>query len=356
MAEEGSPAPPLELQGSVRLAQYLPAEGGWLRELPCELRRDPLTGRTGRVAHFLGFQLGVPDLGDAVEVSAPKCPFCPDRLLTVTPRLPGRLGLGERLQRGEAVLFPNLSPYDRFSAVTALTHAHFLPPSAFTADHLADGIQVAQEYFRAARSLAPGYQGLITWNYMPLAGATQVHPHMQVFFSDRLGHLLEEENGASADYFRAHGRCYWLELAERERQLQSRWLGSGEHVQAFTAFVSRSLISDVQLVFREVERLEDAPPEAVRELALNLTWALAHFEREGVRGFNLSLAGAGPETPPGAVRLRARLSPRIQLDVRTGASDCTAWLEMLDEGVMLRSPEALAKQLGPQFASAALAG
>ncbi len=53
-----------------------------------ELRRDPLTRRSGRVAHFMGFKLVAPDLAKVVEASREGCPFCPERVLEVTPLLP----------------------------------------------------------------------------------------------------------------------------------------------------------------------------------------------------------------------------------------------------------------------------
>ncbi|MGH7758445.1 MAG: hypothetical protein ACREN7_03950, partial [Candidatus Dormibacteria bacterium] len=164
----------LRFPSELRPTRILTPEG-WVRQVS-ELRRDPLTGRSGRVAHFAGFQLVAPRFEAEVAASRPNCPFCPERLERVTPRLPPRLFAEGRLRRGEATLFPNLSPYDRHSVVISLTREHMVELDGFSQRQLADGLRVAIDYFRA---LAPGPRGshsLLTWNYMPPAGATQVHP------------------------------------------------------------------------------------------------------------------------------------------------------------------------------------
>jgi hypothetical protein len=75
-----------------------------------ELRWDPLTGDTARL-----LRNGVPLL-PAVEFDIAKlaadtragCPFCPERVLAVTPRFPESLVESGRIEVGGALLFPNL--------------------------------------------------------------------------------------------------------------------------------------------------------------------------------------------------------------------------------------------------------
>ena len=113
----------LRFASSRRLSTYLPP-GATGEALPVrvwsEVRRDPLTGRSGRVAHFKGFTLIAPDLSRVVADSRLACPFCPERVMDVTPQLPKTAAPSGRIRRGEAVLFPNISPYDRSSVVTVL--------------------------------------------------------------------------------------------------------------------------------------------------------------------------------------------------------------------------------------------
>ncbi|HVB54502.1 MAG TPA: hypothetical protein VNF24_09980 [Candidatus Acidoferrales bacterium] len=337
-----------------RCSTFRPAEGVPDPELVhrySELRRDPLTGRSGRVAHFVGFQLVAPDLSQVVESSRASCPFCPERLLKVTPLLPRAIAQNGRIQRGEATVFPNLSPYDRHSVVVSLTREHFLPADQFTEAQLADGLLALIEYFRALPRVGRGTHAVVTWNYMPPAGATQVHAHLQAFSTNRPGSLLEEEVRRSRLFFRRHHHPYWQELAQAEEASGERFVARGPNTVWLTAFVSRSVVSDLLTLFPEQAYLEDLSPDAVREFAAGLRVALAAFHEEGVRAFNLALYAAPAHERTPHFWLHARVSPRIFFNPVIEGSDTTSWQHLLDEPFMVRSPEELATSLRSHFAA-----
>ena len=76
-------------------------------EVTSEVRFDPLTGETGRVAHFL--PTWPPPAGqDAgrVFIQGGSCPFCPENVERLTPKFPENVVPGGRLRKGEAVVFP----------------------------------------------------------------------------------------------------------------------------------------------------------------------------------------------------------------------------------------------------------
>ncbi len=338
-----------------RTGVYISPEGdGDLRRvrIRVELRRDPLTGRGGRVAHFQGFHLRRPDLSAEVAASRAHCPFCPERVLVVTPRLEPCVDGAFRVVEGESILFPNISPYDRRSAVVVLSQAHFLAPEDIRPRHLVDGLRAAQRYLGAPGTLRRRDFGLVTWNYMPLAGATQVHPHLQVFATDRPGRLLEEEVAASLRHLRRFGRPYWEELVETEFQLQERWVGRGRHTVWLTPFVSRSVVSDLMVVFPGKARLSDLSLGDLEEFGRGLSAALQQLAAEGVMSFNLALYPAREGSLDPAVSLHARLSPRIYFNPAIGGSDATVWQHLLDEPFMVRSPERLAESLRPAVSDA----
>ncbi len=290
-----------------RAAVFLAAAGpGASRpvQLECELRRDPLTGRTGRVAHFQGFQLTPPDLTRAVAHSRRGCPFCGPRLMEVTPCLSQPRVPGGRLHQGEAWLFPNISPYDRHSVVVSLTKRHYVPLGAFTQAQLVDGLAIVRRYFELLPVSAPGTHALLLWNYMPPAGATQVHPHFQAFATDRPGWLLEEEVRCSRAYLRRHHTSYWEDLLESERREDRRLVAEGRETAWLTAFVSRGVLSDLLCLFPGHARIGEVASAAWEEFTRGLRGALRQFQREGIRSFNLALYEA----------------PRVQLG---GTSGCT---------------------------------
>lgn len=337
-----------------RLSTYLPAPGaggGKPVRLYTELRRDPLTGRSGRFAHFLGFKLVAPDLAPVVAASRSGCPFCPERVLQVTPLLPSSIAPQGRIARGEALVFPNISPYDRDSVVVVLTRQHFVAANRFSADQIADGLLASIEYFRALRRAGRGTYSVLTWNYMPPAGATQVHAHFQAFSTDRPGWLLEEEVRRSRAFWRRHHHAYWEELVATEEQVGLRFVARGRHITWLTPFVSRSLVSDLMALFPQSVSLEELSEDAVAEFAAGVTTALAAFYDEGVRAHNLAFYASPSGESARHFWLHARISPRVYVNPAIEGSDNTAWQHLLDEPIMVRSPEDLATRLRGHFAA-----
>jgi len=345
----------LRFARSRRLSTYLPPDvTGEAQPIRVwsEVRRDPLTGRSGRVAHFKGFTLVAPDLSRVVSESRPSCPFCPERILDVTPKLSGSAIPSGRIQRGEAVLFPNISPYDRSSVVTVLSREHFLEANQFSSRQLVDGLIATIEYFRTLPRPGRGTHSVITWNYMPPSGATQVHPHFQAFSTNRPGAILEEEVRRSRGFWRRHRRPFWAELAQEEDVQSERFVARGRHTIWLTPFVARSVVSDAMALFPEKAYLEDLGETEVTEFVAGLRLALAAFHEEGVRAFNLAFYAAPSGEAAPHFWLHARVSPRIYFNPLILGSDTSAWQHLLDESVMVRSPEALASRLRERFANA----
>ncbi|MGH7698503.1 MAG: hypothetical protein ACRENV_07500 [Candidatus Dormibacteria bacterium] len=304
------------------------------------------------MAHFQGFRLLPPDLATAIATSRSHCPFCPGRVLRVTPTLAEPEVPGGRIRQGEAALFPNLSPYDRHSVVVALTRRHYVAADRFSSAQILDGLGATLRYFELLPRRSRGSYSVLTWNYMPPAGATQVHPHFQAFATDRPGWLLEEEVRCSRVYHRRHRRPYWETLLAAERQAGERLVAEGEHTSWVTPFVARGVISDVMTLFPGRARLEEVSGAAWKEFAEGLRAALRLFHREGVRAFNLALYEAPSGEPRPHFWVHARVSPRLYFSPEVSGSDSTAWQHLLDEPFMVRSPEALAAYLRPGLGAA----
>lgn len=141
------------------------------------------------------------------EYSGEGCPFCPDLIRTETPVFPG----GSRIISGESTTFPNLYPFAAYHVVTVITTSHTI--NEFSARQIADALagQVA-----ALRD-QEGYIS-INWNYLPSAGASLPHPHLQGL-SDKQpdmlpGCYLEKSRAYHTD----HGRRYSDVLKEYEEK------------------------------------------------------------------------------------------------------------------------------------------
>ncbi len=87
-----------------------------------EVRRDPITGSSARLAHLGAIH---PEPLDLAIYSRPEvkgfCPFCPPHRDTLTPQFPPGPITEGRMVCGEALLVPNLYPYDVHSTVCIMT-------------------------------------------------------------------------------------------------------------------------------------------------------------------------------------------------------------------------------------------
>ena len=57
----------------------------------------------------------------------------------------------------------------------------------------------------------------INWNFLPSAGASLVHPHMQGLSDSHPSRIAEIYFAASEQYRKKQGRNYWDVLREQER-------------------------------------------------------------------------------------------------------------------------------------------
>ncbi|HEU5368638.1 MAG TPA: hypothetical protein VFU69_09245, partial [Ktedonobacterales bacterium] len=257
---------PIRFARREKLARYLDPRADFQEvSIPCEVRWDPLTGRSGRVAHVGGAQLLRPDLEALVEASRPACPFCPDRIFTVTPKFPAEAVPEGRLQQGEAVIFPNLAPYDEHSAVAVMSQAHYVPIGAFGQGLLGDAFRVCRAYLRRVQQLPNTAYSLVFWNYFPASGGTQIHPHLQVFATDTPGNAVQEELAACQRYYQEAGRAYWADLLAEEERLGERFVARGAHTAWLASFVSQSVLGDTLILFPGQQTFVDVADAALDE-------------------------------------------------------------------------------------------
>lgn len=334
----------LQFERREKVARYLDPRNGYADAgLSCEVRRDPLTGRTGRVAHVLGFRLLPVDFGSMIEESRRTCPFCPDRIFEVTPKFPADVTSQGRFQRGEAVAFPNLAPYDEHSAVIAMTAAHYVPMSGFTPGQLGDAFGVCIDYGASVRRLPATNYALAFWNYLPASGGTQIHPHLQMYVTDTPGNAMEMELAASLRYARSEGRPYWADLIDEEERRGERFIARGRHTAWLASFVSESLLGDALVIFPGRRTMLDVSDAEMDEFCVGLTQVLRKWEADGIYSFNLGWYSGSAERDD--FWLHARISPRVYMAPKLWGVDTSSLQHLYDEHFMVRTPEDAAEAL-----------
>ena len=257
-----------------------------------EIRKDPLLGDISIHNPYLKdkakafFSECDQDLiRRLVEDSGKNCFFCGDGVEKGTPRFTSDFVTEGRLRVGEAVLFPNLFSLGTHHPVVCLCKVHFLKLSEFHPDLLADGLTAAQEFLKIVYQRDPSASfTAVTANYLFPAGASLVHPHLQMLVTpvpySYHGRLIEAGNS----YFREHGSSYFADLINEEREgpryvaRQGRWnwlmpfspMGNNEVMAVHDSVPDYGLLSEAD----------------VTDLARGISRVLSFYETLGHLSFN----------------------------------------------------------------------
>ncbi|MCL5972773.1 MAG: hypothetical protein M1499_09480 [Firmicutes bacterium] len=341
----------MEFERITRTTHYLdPRKDYQQTTIESEIRRDPLTGMSGRIAHFAGVQFPEIDLEELSRLSLSRgpCPFCPELVEQVTPKFPSDISPQGRFRQGEAIVFPNLSPYDTHSAVTVMTKAHLVPVGDLTPQRIQDALSASVDYFRAVNRVEHhmGY-GLISWNYFPMAGASLLHPHLQIYATDHPGNFLGAEIEAGKRYREQTGHIFWEDLIAEERRRGERYVGAVGNTEWLMPFVPQSFVADVQAIFPGRYSILDLTTTDLRDFALGLQHIFRYMEQRHIYSFNVAFF-------PGAAAVddtwvHARLSFRGMFNPLLHSADVSAIRQLYDEPFTTSYPEEVARDLAPMF-------
>ena len=326
-----------------------PAKQMQAKSIPVEVRTDPLTGRTARICHFRRLTFEKPDINRLIDASRNTCPFCPEKVLEVTPCFPAEIAPEGRLFRDDQVLFPNIAPYDGLGAVATLGRRHYIPMTEFEPQRIAGGIRLAMDFFQRARAIRhpESVYHLLSWNYMPASGSSLIHPHLQVFASSTAPNQLREELAAAKAYYGRHGSTYWDDLVAAEKAEGSRYLGRMGRIDWLAGFAPFSVVGDVVAVVENCRTLLDLTEEDLKGIAQGLTAAMAAYDKMGIYNFNVCFF-PGTEKDQFA-RLHMVFSPRIYYNPVLATPDTTALRTLYNESICVGFPEEIAAAVRPEF-------
>ncbi len=319
------------------------------KHIPNEIRIDPLTGKTSRICHFRELKWEKPDLDKLVAGTESWCPFCPDKVLMVTPCFPEEIIPAGRMTLGNKVLFPNIAPYDMLSAVATLGNRHYIPMTDIKPSRIADGFRLALNYFRHLDHIKhpESVYHLISWNYMPASGSSIIHPHLQVFASSFAPNFLREKLEAAKNYMAKYGSNYWDDLVAAEEANADRFLGQIGRSKWLTVFAPLGAVGDVTAVVEGVRSTLELTDHDLNDLAVGLTKLMAAYDRMGIYNFNMSFfSGSAGDAHS---RFHLIFSPRIYFNPAIGTPDVAALGRMFGESVCMGFPEDINGLLKVEF-------
>lgn len=321
------------------------------QRIPSEIRMDPLTGRTARICHFMQLQWDKPDFETLVAGTEAWCPFCEGKVHTVTPCFPKDLIPEGRLQKDDMVIFPNIAPYDSIGAVATFGSRHYIPMTDFKPAHMAAAFGFSLDFFRrvAAAGHPESVYHIVNWNYMPPAGSSLIHPHLQVFSTSTAPNLMRQEIDASKDYFETHGSTYWDDLVAAEKDRGERYLGRIGRSQWMTAYAPMGVAGDVLAVVEDARCTLDLTAEDLSDIATGLGRLMIEYDKMGIYSFNMNFFTAvwGDDH----FRFHLLFSPRTFFNQQLGTPDIGALRNLFNETLCMAYPEEINELLKHSFAT-----
>jgi len=325
-----------------------------MEEHVLERRFDPLTGLStfvvkGRLKYIEKlFNTDKQLLERLADASKPNCPFCPERVELATPKFPKEVASEGRIKVGNCIAFPSLYPHSDFNAVVVLGPKHLAHPKELGADTLAEGLEAGLKALEAAYKANPELAyGTIIMSYLPPAGATVMHPHMQVLASNTPFNHQRLLLVKSYEYYAQTSKNYWVQLIEYEKKAQERLIHGGNYMAWIAPFAPLRFF-EVWGVFKEPLTPTELEPRRLAELADGLSKVLAYYEDRGILCLNLALILPRLGTP------QEYFNPQIRVCARFGLtqpfqSDFWALATLLHESEVVMPPEDYAIELRKYF-------
>jgi galactose-1-phosphate uridylyltransferase len=326
-----------------------PAKGMETRSIKSEIRTDPLTGRTARICHFMALKWEQPDFEALVAGTDKMCPFCGQRVMQITPCFPEALIPEGRLVVDDMVLFPNIAPYDALGAVATISARHYIPMTDFTPQRIAGAFGLAFDYFQRLEALEhpESVYHLINWNYMPPAGSSLIHPHLQVFATSSPPNLLAQELTASRAYTEKNGNNFWDDFVAHEKSAGERYLDRIGRTEWMTAWAPMGVAGDVLAVVDGAVCTLDLTAQDLLDIATGLTHLMKAYDRMGVYSFNMNLFPGRKQDDH--TRFHLLFSPRTFFNQALATPDVGALRNLYNETLCMAFPEEINRMLKPDF-------
>jgi len=315
-----------------------------------EYRTDPLTARNttvinGMLNYINRFLTSDKELLDSVvEKTRTNCPFCPESVKTKTPMFTRDFLEEGRIFVGDATVIPNLLGHAERSLLVVLSKEHHLKLKDFSPKLVFDGFKGGVAYLQRLSELEPSIRfPVFVFNYLPPAGSSIFHPHMQVLVRDRPFYLVKLFLEKSKAYHGKNKSSYWLDLVQKEKGGE-RHLFESKGVEWLVPFAPLRGLNEVQAVVRGKSHLLELNDEEWTGLAEGISKILRFYHGEGYVSFNIILL-SGPideHLDYFDVNLRMISRPGIQA---LSFTDAWALPYLLWDGEAVEQPEKLAQRI-----------
>ena len=304
-----------------------------------ERRIDPLTNEVCRLnveRATRPHQTEKVDLKELIEKSKKNCPFCPKNIERMTARFPPEVVKEGRLKLNEFVLFPNLYSFGKYHAIGVLTSKHYLELKDFKRKMWENCFSTVIKFFKLIRKKdkKTSYP-LVNFNYLPPAGASILHPHVQILLTKKSTPYLRKLIKNGSIYYKKFKRNYWKDLVKTEKKIKERYIGktsSIEWVASFAPTLNHEILGITKKsCFTKLNEKER------KDLSDGLVRVLKAYYKMGIRAVNFTIYSAPIGSDVKFFSVFLRIASRSSGSFWT--SDRAFMEEMHNEYVLVSLPE-----------------
>jgi UDPglucose--hexose-1-phosphate uridylyltransferase len=321
-------------------------------ETRIEIRTNPLTGRTSRIAAGRSAEKepGTERLPSPPPNSndTDACPFCKPQVMSKTPTIFPDMFPDGRLCYNNSILFPNLFPYGCYSAVSLFDNRHFVEIGTASVSSYADSLINCRNYlYHVLNYDDKAVYMAITQNHLPSAGGSLIHPHLQInadSISPNHHRFLKKRAG---DYFRKTGSYLFSDYLLHERTEGSRFIGKTGSWEWMAAFAPEGFF-EIWGILPGITSLYQITDADWHHLAEGIVKGQKFYRSLCRNGYNLGIVFV--EDRPSYLEIRVVMLVRSNYSAWV-RNDHTGFEVMLGDMTTFTSPEDIAKKARPFWPS-----
>ncbi len=209
-----------------------------------EVRKDPVSLKQSRITFSRSKEkergiekfYSPPD----IDMNREKCPFCSENIEKSTPILSDALNLSHRLVYKNSVLFPNLFPYTEWSGVSIFDDIHYVEIGNASIESYRDCLINCSHYLSEINKIDPESIFMaITQNYLPAAGGSLIHPHLQVHATKIMSENHRIIKQRADQHKNKFGSDIFSDYLKKEKRNKVRYIGSTGLWEWMAAFAPR---------------------------------------------------------------------------------------------------------------------
>lgn len=284
-------------------------------------------------------------LNKTIGSSKEKCPFCKPMLDQIAARFSKSQMEEDLLKSQDIYIFPNLYPRTAFEAVVTSPAAHTLDLDkidvAMIYNFLNASIDcIKKAYKKNDKLLYP----VIGCNYLPPAGASLIHFHMQISIQEFAFLSIDRLIRGSRSYWNSHHTNFWLDLIEAN---QDREIALKNNVYWYAPFAPEGF-SEVRAIVKRPTILEFTE-EDMKDLADGLAKILKYYNDQGFSAFNFIIYSGRLDSLNQELLCGLQIIARPNLRPNYLSIDSWYMPLLLGQTIVLEKPEDLAHDVRNYF-------